>query len=208
MIKPSEVTDPWIEMTIVPRALAPSIGRIAVHYAHLDHELNAFIQFLMNTDPRISMAVTQTIMSIKERSILAETFFTISQSTDDAARFSFIAEGVRLANDDRNRIIHGQFHAGNVTNVTVSTIKMDPLNKNHKMWHFDQDTLDDLEYRFIQYRLKIGQFLQKNPRWLTDDLPSLDKSPTLRLQKSLEQKQRDQKQPRQPKASKKKPPKK
>ena len=103
MIKPGDVTDKWIELTIVPRALAPSIGRIAVNYAHLDHEINRLIHFLIRTDEKIGMAITQTIMNIKDRLTLAETIFNITRPASESAQFKLIAEGIRLANDDRNR---------------------------------------------------------------------------------------------------------
>ena len=104
MIKPGDVTDKWIEFTIVPRALAPSIGRIAINYASLDHEVNTLIHFLIKTDEKIGMAITQTIMNVKDRLALAETIFNITRPTVEQKHFKLIADGIRLAIDDRNRM--------------------------------------------------------------------------------------------------------
>lgn len=208
MVNPDEVTDPWIELTIVPRALAPKIGRISVQHTHLDLELNRAIWQLLGSRTNKAQAVTQNIRNMTDRLDLFWNLILLSKRKSQEARFKELKDHIFFANSDRNHLIHDQFYSGNVQTMEFSILKRDPLNKKHKMYQFTKDVLDDLELRLIRIRMLLSMAMTKNPRWLTEPFPSLDKSPTQLLRLRNEQQQRDSKPPLLQKALKKKHPKK
>ncbi len=187
--------------TIVPLTLLPEIGAIAVRYSNMDAELNYAIKELLGLEYMNAAIVTQAIQNFGSRVELLRTLAT-NKWPQHKQRINDVTTHLRFAGDDRNRLMHDAIGFSELGDsyAAIGTQRATAPG-DHPPHIFDTATMRDLQWRMWRLHDVLWDLARDAPDWLTEPLPSLDKSPTLLLRRLNEQKQKQDRPPRQPKPS-------
>jgi hypothetical protein len=205
-----DLDDPdHLQGTIVPNRLLRHIGSIAVYYSNLDHALSAAIWKLLGLKERRGQIVTQASASFASR---VEMFKVLAnqkyKSQKMRARISDLATHLRLAGDDRNRLMHDVIFysegANDSATAAIKTMRSHPLTNSANEYFFDRATMRDLRDRLSELWFLLYCFCCDQRDWRDDELPSLDKSPTQLQRKKNEDFQKQAQQQRRPISSRRK----
>ena len=199
--------------SIVPRVLLPQIGAIAVHHNDVDHWLNSCIWRLIGLKEKRGRFITQSISGFSAR---VELFRALAwqryKRPATRRRITQIVQHLQFANDDRNRLIHDHVYMSEYDQekehlAAIGIYRVNLLTDATIEYRFDAATLQDLRRRLHDLRFVMMDLALNDPRWLSEPLPSLDKSPTLLLRKKHEemQKQAQRQRPRSPSHPKSQP---
>lgn len=180
--------------TIVPRGALADIGAVAVYYSNLDNVLHHLLWCLLDVGEDRGLILTQS-MSFASRVELLRAL-AIQKHPGHKRRVSNIAVQLRLAGDDRNRLMHD--HLAGVTAdadtlewKSISTFRHNAVSGQSHEYHFDGDTLVDLQWRLLRLYEVLADLREGSEDWVTAPLPSIAKSPTELLRKKNEERQRE-----------------
>src|SRR5262249_23604961 len=110
-------------------------------------------------------------------------------------RITQIVQHLQFANDDRNRLIHDavfmtEHDPEKEQTAAIEVWRVNLLTDTHAQYRFDLPTLRDLKTRLHDLCFVMMDFVNRDSRWLSEPLLSLDKSPTMLLRKKHEEAQR------------------
>lgn len=198
MVGDLEDEDGLLPGTIVPANLLPDIGAVAVYFGHLDNLLNRILWALLGLKAERGRVVTQSINSFASRVELFRAL-AIQKHPAHKPRIALIAQHLRFAGDDRNRLMHDD-----ITQSQHDTERKDVGSvtafRGDDAYLFEIKTLRDLQQRLWHLYDLLTDFGTQKQGWLDAPLPSLDKSPTLLLRRAKEEKPKQDKpqRPRKP----------
>ena len=193
----------YLENTIVPKRLLAEIGAIAIYFSHLDHAVTYTISAILDLNSRQESVLLDSIQSFSSRIELLKKL-ALQKHTDEneRERIGELAQQLRFAGDDRNRLMHDEiFTSDSGEGITAISTMRPGASSGTQMHRFDVETMTDLQHRLTRLEQCLLHYVRADSKWLTEPLPSLDRSPTLRLRREYEPRQRAQgKRPRPPKS--------
>jgi len=157
--------------------MLPEIGKISVLFAYLDMEMNIQIWNLIGSGNQVGRSITNSLTNFSSRLAMLENLAVLKVPAD-TLRFKELATHLRYAADDRNRLLHDEIFSGSAAKRMLRVRRTNPRQESQTSYVYDMPAFEDLAERIERLRVFMGWFENKDPRWLSEPLPSLDKSPT------------------------------
>jgi hypothetical protein len=150
----------FVEGTVVPKAMLPVIGYVAVAFSNLDSNLDFTIAYLLDANLATGKAIASAITNYSPRIELFERIVEMRiTDNSDKKKLLVLSKAIQSVADKRHRLFHDEPSVYSDGQAQLQLYRKEKLFTGAKPTPFTKaslkqlgDQMIDLSYRLIRYR--------------------------------------------------------